>query len=237
MKVKDTKANREKCVCPSCPSYPEDCKEILYCSLGNSCCDIAAKGCNCSICPVFKENKLKKIYFCNITESGDSGTVMRKKNSDEDKEFYQTVVDIKDIAATGKSIVRSMGSQKKMPFTFNDLHFVPAQVHKIPLNREDRVNTSVVIGPNCKKPLKLSSPIIISGMSFGAVSKKVRLVISKVGNDLKIGFNSGEGGVLPEEKSKYLITQYATGRFGISEKMLKESAAIEGRVVTCLRTR
>lgn len=228
-KVKDTKSNREKCVCPDCPSYPEGCKgEILYCSVGKSKCDIDAKGCNCTICPVYKENKLEGLYYCNIEEV--SGIMMRKKSSEEDKEFYQTVVDIKNMANMGKNIIKSMGSQKKMPFPLNDLHFIPAQIHKIPLNLEEKVNTEVVIGPNCKKPLRLSSPIIISGMSFGAVSKKVRLIISKVANELRIGFNSGEGGVLPEELgSKFLITQYATGRFGITDDILKKSAAVEIR--------
>jgi len=231
--VKDTKVNRRKCVCPDCPSFNKDCKgEILYCSLGKSSCDINAKGCKCNICPVFIENKLKDLYFCNKEEVGQSNTIMRKKSSKEDNEFYQMIVDIKDMAASGNSIVRSMGSLKKMPFSLNDLHFVPAQVHKIPLNIEDKVNTEVIIGPKSGKPLKVSSPILISGMSFGAVSKKVRLIISQTAANLKIGFNSGEGGVIPEEiqtASKYIITQYATGRFGISDDVIKQSAAIEIR--------
>jgi glutamate synthase domain-containing protein 2 len=231
--VKDTKVNRRKCVCPSCPSFNKDCKgEILYCSLGKSSCDINAKGCKCGTCLVFKENKLKDFYFCNKEEVGLSNTIMRKKSSKEDNEFYQMIVDIKDMAASRSSIIRSMGSLKKMPFSLNDLHFVPAQVYKIPLNIEDKVNTEVIIGPKSEKSLKVSSPILISGMSFGAVSKKVRLIISQVAANLKIGFNSGEGGVLPEEiqtASKYLITQYASGRFGISDDVLKQSAAIEIR--------
>jgi methylamine---glutamate N-methyltransferase subunit C len=231
--VEDTKPNRKKCVCPNCPSFPEGCRsDILYCGTGKSSCDVRSKGCKCSICPVFKENKLKDNYFCHMEEEGESNTIMRKKHSDEDSDFYQAMVDIKDVAERGKSVVRSMGSLKKMPFSLNDLHFVPAQVYRIPLNIEDKVNTEVVIGPSCEKPLKVSSPIMISGMSFGAVSKKVRLIISQVAANLKIAANSGEGGVISEElqaASKYLITQYATGRFGISDEILKNSAAIEVR--------
>jgi glutamate synthase domain-containing protein 2 len=231
--VEDTKSNREKCICPGCPSFPHDCKgELLYCGVGKSKCDIKAVDCICNNCPVFFENNLKDLYFCDKEEVGDSKTWMRKKGLTEDKEFYQTVVDIKDMSATGNIIVRSMGSLKKMPFSFNDLHFVPAQVHNIPLNTEDRVSTEIVIGPRSRKPLRLSSPIMISGMSFGAVSKKVRLVISQVASKLKIGFNSGEGGTLTEEVdygSKYLIMQYATGRFGVTDKILKKAAAIEIR--------
>ncbi len=157
---------------------------------------------------------------------------MRKKRSDEDKNFYEVVADIKQMAQSGESIVRSMGSQKKMPFSFNDFHFIPAQVAKIPLNKEENVNTEIVIGPNAKKPLIVSSPIIISGMSYGATSKNVKLVISQTVADLKIAYNSGEGGILPEElkaSARYLIGQYATGRFGVNEDILKSVAAVEIR--------
>ncbi|MDL5502832.1 MAG: glutamate synthase-related protein, partial [Candidatus Methanoperedens sp.] len=60
-------------------------------------------------------------------------------------------------------------------------------------------------------------------MSFGAVSKNVRLVIAHVASKLNIGFNPGEGGILDDELSiarDYLIAQYATGRFGINEDIL-----------------
>ncbi|VVC72063.1 Uncharacterised protein [uncultured archaeon] len=157
---------------------------------------------------------------------------MRKKRSDENAEFYGTVANIKEKAETGKSIVKSMGSLKKTPFSFDSLHFVPAQVAKMPLTGEEPVNTSIAIGPKAKKPLEVSTPILVSGLSFGAVSKNVRLVISRAAAKLGFGFNSGEGGVLEEElqvASKLLITQYSTDRFGITDTLLKNSAAIEIR--------
>lgn len=157
---------------------------------------------------------------------------MRKKRSWDDPAFYQGIVDIKLMAERGESIVRSMGSQKVMPFSLADLHFVPAQVYKIPLNLEEKVKTEVVIGPASKKPLKISSPVIISGMSFGATSKNVKLVIHQVSKELKIAHNSGEGGILSEElenQPNYLIGQYATGRFGVNEDVLKKVAAVEIR--------
>ena len=231
--VQNSEENRKKCICFNCPSYTHDCKgEILYCATGKSNCDIDVKGCICNICPVYHENKLKGLYFCDKEEVGESRTLMRKKRSDEDISFYQTVVDIKDMAATGNSVIRSMGSLKKLLFSLNDLHFIPAQVYRIPLNREDKVDTNVCIGPNAKKPLKVSSPIMISGMSYGATSKNVKLVIANVASKLKIAFNSGEGGRVDEELNvapDYLIGQYATGRFGVDEKMLKRVAAVEIR--------
>jgi len=231
--VHDSEENRQKCICVNCPSYPHECEgERLYCARGKSTCDIPVRGCICAICPVYYENKLGGIYYCDKEEIGESRVVMRKKRSDEDDAFYQTLVDIKDMAATGKSVVRSMGSLKRLPFSLDDLHFVPTQVHKIPLNREEEVNTEVCIGPQSRKPLKVSSPIMIAGMSYGAVSKNVKLVIAAVAAQLNIAFNSGEGGILDEElelASQQLIAQYATGRFGVDEGILKRVAAIEIR--------
>jgi len=231
--VLDSQENRNKCICPQCPSFPPGCKrEILFCAEGKSSCDINARGCICELCPVYSENKLNGIYFCDKEESGETKIYMRKKRTDEKDYFYQTILDIKDIATGGSSIVRSMGSLKKMPFSFNDLNFIPAQTDRIPLNKEEKVNTEIIIGPKAERPLKLSSPIMISGMSFGAVSKSVKLVILKVASNLKIAFNSGEGGILEEElkaASNFLIGQYATGRFGINEEILKKVAAVEIR--------
>jgi glutamate synthase domain-containing protein 2 len=142
------------------------------------------------------------------------------------------MIDIENIADKGTSTMCSMGSLKKMPFSLADLHFVPAQIFKIPLNRSEEVNTEVVIGPKAKKPLKVSSPIMFGGMSYGTVSKNVRLVLAKVAANLKIGVNSGEDFVLPQEldvASKHLIVQYATGRFGLTEEILKKAAAVEIR--------
>ncbi len=119
-----------------------------------------------------------------------------------------------------------------MPFSLDDLHFVPAQVSKIPLNTNEEVSVKAVIGPEAKKPLKVSSPIMFSGMSYGAVSKNVRLVLAKVASNLNLGINAGEDIVLPEEldiASKNLIVQYSSGRVRVTEEILKKSSAVEIR--------
>ncbi|UTB31820.1 MAG: glutamate synthase-related protein [Methanobacterium sp. ERen5] len=232
MKIKNSPENRAKCHCKLCPSYPYKCGgEVLYCGKGPSKCDVDIEVCICDTCPIYFEHDLKGIYFCDKDMVGENKIFMRKKHSDEDDDHYQTIVDIKDESAVGESVIGSMGSLKKLPFSLDDLYFVPAQVMKLPLNTTDPVKTSIVLGKDAKKPLELSNPIMISGLSFGAVSKSAKSVISKTASNLNVGFNSGEGGVLDEElaRSKTMVVQYSTGRFGVEDEILKNAAAIEIR--------
>ncbi|MDD1665148.1 MAG: FMN-binding glutamate synthase family protein, partial [Methanomicrobiales archaeon] len=87
-------------------------------------------------------------------------------------------------------------------------------------------------GPGAKRPLVLPTPILVSGMSYGAVSKRLKLAIAGASARLGFGFNTGEGGILDEELTTApgtLIMQYSTGRFGITEENLKKAAAVEIR--------
>jgi len=97
-----------------------------------------------------------------------------------------------------ESVVGSMGSLNTLPFSLKDLYFVPAQLKRIPLNREDHVDTELVIGVGAQKPMRVKSPIMISGLSFGAVSKATKLVIAETAKNLNVGFNSGEGEYCPK---------------------------------------
>jgi glutamate synthase domain-containing protein 2 len=231
--VQDSVENEKNCICLRCPSFPRDCKgEILYCARGESRCEIKGKGCVCAVCPVYLENQLQGLYFCDQVEVGSSKTMMRKRYADEESARYEIAVDIKDVAAKGRSLICSMGSLKKMPFSFDDLHFIPAQTAKIPREREEMVNTEITIGPRARSPLRLSSPIMISGMSLGATSGNVKRIISEVAGRLRIAYNSGEGGILEEEfaaASRFLIGQYTTDRAEVDAEVLRKVAAVEIR--------
>ena len=232
-KIPDNKENHRKCRCPICPSYPLECKgEKLYCGTQASKCNINPQSCLCDTCSVYYEYELKGLYYCNQVKTGDSKTLRRKKRSDEDENVYKTLVDIREESLKQESLLVSMGSLKKLPYSMDDIYFIPAQINKIPLNKEEPVNSTITLGRTAKKPLKLSSPILISGMSFGAVSKNVKLVILKAAQKLEIGFNSGEGGLIDEEKSSgwdYRILQYSTGRFGVKKDLIKRASAVEIR--------
>jgi glutamate synthase domain-containing protein 2 len=69
-------------------------------------------------------------------------------------------------------------------------------------------------------------------MSYGAVSKKVRLILATVASKLNVAVNSGEDVVLPEEielAQKQLIVQYSPMRFESAQNALKRCSAVEIR--------
>jgi len=173
-----------------------------------------------------RDTKIKKNK--KIKEEVPANLKLKQENSD----LYQILQNIKQISQTNKSIIVSMGSQKKLLYSFDQIHFLPAQIDKIPLETNEPVNTSVIIGPQAKKPLKLPSPIMISGMSLGTVSLKVKQIFSRVAANLGIAYNSGEGGILDEELERiggYLIGQYSTVNSKIDLERLSRVAAIEIR--------
>jgi hypothetical protein len=69
-KVQDTTENFQICMqhsnCGGCPSYIGEGKEALYCARGKSANKVVRKGCNCPECPVWINNQLKGMYFCDV---------------------------------------------------------------------------------------------------------------------------------------------------------------------------
>ncbi len=65
--VPDTDENAEKCLCPGCPTH-NDCmkseEERIFCSRGNTECNLEKRGCLCGTCPVRQEYKLNDFYYC-----------------------------------------------------------------------------------------------------------------------------------------------------------------------------
>jgi glutamate synthase domain-containing protein 2 len=117
--------------------------------------------------------------------------------------------------------------------SFDDLIFVPVQLAKRPVDYfKEKISSKTIVGKYSKKPIELETPIIIGAMSFGALSKEAKIALAKGSTLAGTIANTGEGGMLPEERdfAKYLIVQYSTGRFGITEEILKKADAIEIKI-------
>lgn len=121
----------------------------------------------------------------------------------------------------------SMGVDRNTLPKWESIQFLPAQLAKRPLMDDAKVETSVVIGPRAKKPLKLDIPIFVSDMSFGALSREAKIALSMGAEAAGTGICSGEGGMLPEEQghnSRYFY-ELASGRFGFSFDKVKKAQA------------
>lgn len=161
----------------------------------------------------------KAVSFTWLAEEGYSVDTPRLKSN------------IQLLSLTGKPRIEGMGARRKVP-SFDDLLFLPGQLARPPLLEHDEVDTSVILGKKAKKQVTLSSPILIGGMSFGSLSKEAKIALAKASAIAGSMANSGEGGMLPEEReaaTRYTL-QYSTARFGISDETLKQADMVEIKV-------
>jgi len=121
----------------------------------------------------------------------------------------------------------SMGVDRNTLPKWEDIQFLPAQLATRPLLDEDVVETSVIIGPNAKKPLRLEIPLFVSDMSFGSLSREAKIALSKGAELAGTGICSGEGGMLPAEQeanSRYFY-ELASAKFGFDWEKVKKAQA------------
>ena len=115
---------------------------------------------------------------------------------------FDVIDDIRERANTGKGPVQGCGSNRRLP-NFDGLLVVPAQLLFSPLDKyRESCNTKTVIGDNSlvEKPLNLETPILVAAMSYGALSEEAKIAIARATSIVRTATNTGEGGMLPEER-------------------------------------
>jgi len=123
--------------------------------------------------------------------------------------------------------IGAMGVPRNELPQWDEIQFLTAQLHKVPLLDDAPVGTEVIIGPNAKKPLVLDRPLFVSDMSFGALSEEAKVSLAMGAELAGTGICSGEGGMLADEQaanSRYLY-ELASARFGYSMDKVQQCQA------------
>lgn len=139
--------------------------------------------------------------------------------------------DIHEMAETGQPVYEPMRT-KKPTISWDEILFKGAQLATVPLNSDEPVTTKTVIGPGAKKPLVIETPIYITHMSFGALSREAKIALAMGSAAVKTAMCSGEGGILPEslENAYRYLFEYVPNRYSVTEENLRRVDAIEIKI-------
>jgi len=142
------------------------------------------------------------------------------------------IEDIQVKAELGRYRIRGFGTLRPRTWTtFDDLTFVPCGLTRIPLEGyREQCSTRTVLGTRfAKKPLELEIPVMITGMSFGALSYNAKVALARGASQAGTSTTTGDGGMLPAERenSRVLIYEVLPSRYGINVHHLRQADAIE----------
>ncbi|CAM3295600.1 FMN-binding glutamate synthase family protein [Paracoccus nototheniae] len=138
--------------------------------------------------------------------------------------------EIRRAAQTGIYDIRGGGAKRRLPH-FDDLLFLGASMSRYPLEGyRETCDTSVVLGTRfAKKPIRLTIPVTIAGMSFGALSGPAKEALGRGATLAGTSTTTGDGGMTDEERghSDQLVYQYLPSRYGMNPDDLRRCDAIE----------
>ncbi|HSH29752.1 MAG TPA: glutamate synthase-related protein [Thiohalobacter sp.] len=123
--------------------------------------------------------------------------------------------------------VAAMGVPRARLPQWDDIQILPAQLHRRPLAEDAGVATELVVGPEARRPLTLQIPLLVSDMSFGALSEEAKVALATGAELAGTGICSGEGGMLPEEQAanRRYFYELASAKFGYREELLAQVQA------------
>jgi methylamine---glutamate N-methyltransferase subunit C len=144
----------------------------------------------------------------------------------------EVIEDIQTKAELGRYRIRGFGTLRERRWaTFDDLTFLPCSLTRIPLEgyRERCVTRTVLGTRSAQKPIELDLPIMITGMSWGALSANAKTALARGAARVGSSNTTGDGGMLRAERdnSRTLIYEVLPSRYGINIHDLREADAIE----------
>ncbi len=152
----------------------------------------------------------------------------------------EAIAEIRAKSESASPKVRGFGANRTLP-SLDLLAILPSQLsNKMPVDYpRESIATEVAIGEgreDVAKPIKIKTPVYISGMSYGALSKSAKMALAMGAGIAGSLTNTGEGGTFPEEKDvasqwgAKLVVQWSTARFGVSSSYLNSGDAVEIRI-------
>jgi len=142
------------------------------------------------------------------------------------------IEDIQTKAELGRYRIRGFGTLRPRTWpTFDDLTFIPCTLTRVPLEGyRERCETKTLLGTRfAEKPIELEVPIMIAGMSWGALSYNAKVALAKGASSIGSSNTTGDGGMLMAERehSKTLIYEVLPSRYGINVHDLRVADGIE----------
>ncbi len=144
----------------------------------------------------------------------------------------EIIAEIQEKAQLGRYLMRGYGTLRERNWaTFDDLTFLPCTLTRIPLEgyREHCSTTTVIGSRYAEQPIKLDIPIMITGMSWGALSYNAKVALAQGAAAVGSSNTTGDGGMLEAERenSKTLVYEVLPSRYGVSIHHARAADAIE----------
>src|SRR5947209_3722668 len=128
--------------------------------------------------------------------------------------------------------IRGFGALRPRTWaTLDDLTFIPATLTRIPLEGyRESCSTRTVLGTRfASRPIELEIPLMVTGMSYGALSRNARARRGRGARRAGPPTTTGDGGMLDVERSesRAMVYDVLPSRYGIDVRHLRQADAIE----------
>ncbi len=184
----------------------------------------------CPVCGAAKALYKAKGQAAAATEEAPEGEYLQTwaRSGDELESWMR---DIHEMARSGQSIDEPMRTPLPV-VSWDDILIKGAQLARLPLAHDAEVSTRTILGKNAARPMVLETPIMVSHMSYGALSKEAKMALAKGSAQVGAGICSGEGGILPGSRTlahKYIF-EYVPNQYSVNEENLRNADAIEIKI-------
>ena len=138
--------------------------------------------------------------------------------------------DLQVKADLGRYRIRGFSTFQRIAH-FDDIIFIPRYLSgKGVESRPADVSTETVLGTRyARNAISISTPVYITGMSYGALSRSAKTALAKAAAKVGTATCTGDGGMLTEERkySTTMIYQVNASRYGVTPQDMISGDAVE----------